>query len=369
MNGCRLIQNKRTGIAFQRSVEQVWIRDCYIETTPPSTDSCIDFEPSESSAPTDVLIDGTHMAHGTAAQAVSISGVGLMDPTRRVRFTNNTVLGGRIGGVHAQDVTVTGNTIVAGDSGDVMLFRGRYDGLRIENNTMTAPAGQGGGIRLTPLDGFGSSRVRITDNDIEAAGTGILLIDPGDHVEVRGNRILGQGGAIGISVVLKRPPEGTVPALEVHSDIRISANTITDFGDAGIEVSTANTIRRYDGFEISGNEIDVDTAGAGSLVGIRLPAPGHGSDLWFTRAVVSGNRIADAIQVKIERHIATVRFLAIAGNPADRTVLQGDGDPNEINVVAPPGSLYVRMEGVRPAVFLKLSGTEGTGWTEMAQAG
>ena len=43
---CRLVQNKRSGVAVQRNVERVWIRDCFIEMTRPSTDSCVDFEPS-----------------------------------------------------------------------------------------------------------------------------------------------------------------------------------------------------------------------------------------------------------------------------------------------------------------------------------
>jgi hypothetical protein len=30
---CRLVQNKRTGVAFQRCVEFVWVRDCYIGNT------------------------------------------------------------------------------------------------------------------------------------------------------------------------------------------------------------------------------------------------------------------------------------------------------------------------------------------------
>ena len=51
VQGCRLVQNRRTGVAFQRCVEFVWIRDCYIETIPPSTQAGIDFEPSPPEGP------------------------------------------------------------------------------------------------------------------------------------------------------------------------------------------------------------------------------------------------------------------------------------------------------------------------------
>ena len=374
LDGCRLIQNKRTGIAFQRAVELVWVRDCYIEMTPPSTDSCIDFEPSDEAgthgdlAPADVIIDSSALVHGTPAQAVSISGVKGTDPARRVRFTNNTLQGGAIGGVHAQDVTVAGNTITAGD-GDVMVFRGTFDGLRVENNKLVTADPQGDGIRLAPLDGLGASRVRINGNEIEAAGVGISLIDVGSHIEVRGNRILGHDIAMGILVTLNRPPEGTVPAVEVHRDIRIASNTITNFGDAGIQLSTANTVKRFDGLEISGNELDVDSAPVpDGLVGIRIPAPGHGTDRWLTTAVVSDNRISDAVQVKIQRHGPTVPFLAISGNPAGRAVLEGDGNPNEIPVIAPPGSLFLQVDTTPARLYLKASGTGGTGWVEMATA-
>ena len=66
IEGCRLIQNKRTGIGFQRAVEFVWIRDCYIEAKPPTTDACIHFEPTGNVAPTDVVIDGNVLVHGKA---------------------------------------------------------------------------------------------------------------------------------------------------------------------------------------------------------------------------------------------------------------------------------------------------------------
>jgi hypothetical protein len=67
-----------------------------------------------SEAPTDVLIDGNVPVHGTGGTAATFSGVSGTDPTLRVKFINNTVQGGGIGAVNAQDVIVANNTIVAG---------------------------------------------------------------------------------------------------------------------------------------------------------------------------------------------------------------------------------------------------------------
>jgi hypothetical protein len=370
LDGCRLVQNKRSGISFQREAEFVWVRDCYVEMTPPSTDACIDFEPTGGTAPTDVVIDSNVLIHGTPTAAVSLSGIAGTDPARRIRFTGNTVLGGAIGGVHAQDVTVAGNTIIAGGPGSVMLFRGLFDGLRVEDNRLLAADGENDGIRLAPLDGFGASSLRISGNEIQAGGIGISLLDVGSHVEVRGNRILGQGTAMGILVSLSRPPDGAPPIVDVHHDVKIVANTVTNFGVAGIQVSTANTLKRFDGLEIGANQLDGDAAGANVLVGIRIPPPGAGADRWLTSAVVSGNLIADGVGVKIQRHGPTVPFVAISGNPGDRAIFEGDGNPNQIDVVAPPGSLFLQIDdGISAALFLKASGSGGTGWVAMAQAG
>jgi hypothetical protein len=363
LESCRLIQNKRTGVAFQRAVELVWMHDCYIEMTPPSTDSCIDFEPSGQSAPTDVIIDSNVLVHGNRAAAVSISGIAGTDPARRIQFTRNSVVGGGIGGVHAEDVSIVDNRIVAGDAGQVAVFRGSFGGLRVVGNTIIAEAGERDGIRLVPLDGFNSSNVRITGNNIATAGTGILLTDPGSHIEIRGNRILGRGAADGVLLRL------TGPSVTAHNDIRIVANTIANFGDAGIRLSTANTSERFEGLEIRANEISAEGDATTGLVGIRFAAPGSGGGRWVERAVVSENRIADAVPVKIERHGPTVPFLTISGNAGDRAIMEGDGNPNGL-VSAPPGSLFIQIDvETAAALYLKATGHGDSGWVEIATVG
>ena len=112
VDNCQFVQNKRSGIGFQRAAELVWIQNCYIEMSPPSTDSCIDFEPTGDSAPTDVLIGSNVIVHQTRGVAVAISGISGDDPTRRVSFVDNIVLGGSIFSVDVDQLIVRDNVVL-----------------------------------------------------------------------------------------------------------------------------------------------------------------------------------------------------------------------------------------------------------------
>jgi hypothetical protein len=363
VQGCRLIQNKRAGIGFQREAEFVWIQDCYIEATPPATDACIHFEPTGGVAPTDVVIDGNVLVHGTDATAATFSGqTGTANPTQRVKFINNTVQGGGIGAVNAQDVIVASNTIVAGEQGPVVIFRGDCSGLRLSSNKIVAPGGVRAAVNIANLGNFASSGVWIEANQIEAAaGPGIQLSNPGSHFEIRGNRLFGGGfAAIGIIVNLEPP----LPRL----DFKLADNTIANFRGGGIQLSTTNSAARFEGVAIHGNNIYVDVPGAGSPFGISFLKPGQGTDRWLLDAVVSGNMLGTLL-TKIDRDPATVPFIAIGGNLGDCTIFEGVGSPEGI-VTATVGSLFMRIDaGVNTALYLKQSGTAETGWVEMRRIG
>jgi hypothetical protein len=363
VQGCRLIQNKRTGIGFQRAVEFAWIRDCYIEAKPPTTDACIHFEPTGNVAPTDIVIDGNVLVHGTGATAATFSGVSGTDPTLRVKFINNTVQGGGIGAVNAQDVIVANNTIVAGEQGPVIIFRGACSGLRLSNNKIVAPGGVRTAVVIASLGNFTSSGVWIESNHIEtAAGPGIEISNPGSHFEIRGNRLFGGGfAAIGISVHLE-------PPLLSHLDFKLADNTIANFRGGGIQLSTTNSAARFDGVAIHGNNIYVDVPGAGSPFGISFLKPGNGTARWLLGAVVSENML-DTLLTKIDRDPVTVPFIAITGNLGDCTIFEGAGSPEGM-VPATVGSLFLRIDaGVNTALYLKQSGTADIGWAEMRRIG
>jgi len=78
--------------------------------TPPSTDSCIDLEPSGLS-PTDLIFDANIMKHGTLAPAVSLSGSDGPDPARRIKFSNNQINGGHIFCTDVNELTIQNNTV------------------------------------------------------------------------------------------------------------------------------------------------------------------------------------------------------------------------------------------------------------------
>jgi hypothetical protein len=363
VQGCRLIQNKRTGIGFQRAVEFAWIRDCYIEAKPPTTDACIHFEPTGNVAPTDVVIDGNVLVHGTGATAATFSGVSGTDPTLRVKFINNTVQGGGIGAVNAQDVTVANNTIVAGEQGPVIIFRGACSGLRVSNNKIVVSGGVRTAVVIASLGNFTSSSVWLESNHIEtAAGPGIEISNPGSHFEIRGNRLFGGGfAAIGISLHLEQP-------LLSHLDFKLADNTIANFRGGGIQLSTTNSAAGFEGVAIHGNNIYVDVPGAGSPFGISFLKPGSGTARWLLGAIVSENMLGTLL-TKIDRDPATVPFIAIGGNLGDCTIFEGAGSPEGI-VAATVGSLFLRVDtGVNTALYLKQSGTAESGWVEMRRIG
>jgi hypothetical protein len=374
IDGCRLIRNHRTGIAFQRAIEMVWVRGCYIDMTPPGRLACIDFEPTGSAesggllSARDVIIDSNILIHGNDAVAVSISGLDAADPVRRVRFTNNTLHGGGIGGVYSQDVTIAGNTIVAGASGQVARFSASMDGIRLEANKITAADGQRAAIEVAQLHAIHPSHVRIIGNDIDTPGVGILLEGPGSFIDVAHNRIIGHRSAVGISVNLPKLPPGMSGT--IHRGIRITGNTILNFASAGIEISTETTSEQYQDLQVSRNGIHVDPEPTiNGIIGIRFPPPDNGTARWLGAALVADNQISDAVDIKIERDGTTVPFLVTSGNPGGRAHFEGDGEPNDVGVVAQPGSTFLRCDEQGPsALYLKAIGSGGTGWVELAQA-
>jgi Right handed beta helix region len=232
-----------------------------------------------------------------------------------VRFVNNTVRGGGIEGVDAVEVTLAHNTIVTGEIGATATFRGKYDSLRIESNRIIVPGVQRPAVRVAERKGFTSSGVWIVDNHIETPGDGIFITSPGSHFEIRGNRIFGAGGNFfGIVVGLASATAG------IHRDFKILGNTVAEFTKAGIQLSTFNTSEHFEGVAVEDNEIYVTGPVPSTAAAIHFPKPGGGTDRWLVHALVTGNRISNNFQLKIDRHRPTVPFVAVSGNPGSRAV-------------------------------------------------
>lgn len=267
---CQLIQNKRTGIAFQRELDTVWIQNCYIEMTPPSTDSCIDFEPSGNPhpdrlvvSPTDIIIDSNIIKHGTLAPAVSISGIGITDPTRRVKFTNNELSGGGMFCTDVNQLTIQNNTIrvtgpakaqripiVVERGGAFIIISGN---LLVNEDPVTRT--------VISLEAIAPSRVTaalVTNNlCITAAGNGIQCLSSQD-VSVAGNMIVATG-ACGNGIAVRSE------AMDVNNiSIRDNDVTVAGAGKWTFGIHMAATDHHHvAGISIIGNAIRGATNGIG----------------------------------------------------------------------------------------------------------
>ena len=200
-------------MAFQRAVELVWVRNCYIEMTPPSTDSCVDFEPSDNTAPTDVVIDSNLIVHGTRARAVSISGIHGPDPTRRVKFTNNILLGGSIFCTDVDQLTVCGNLVLvpddpaAGSRIPVHVQRGGDSLLITANLLVTEDGGTDGVISVSEVNQRRVSRAIIGHNLCFARSGGGIRVRSSHDVAVEANMVVATGSCTQGILVQSEPSD------------------------------------------------------------------------------------------------------------------------------------------------------------------
>jgi hypothetical protein len=368
VDGCQVVQNKRSGIAFQRGAEFVWIRDCYIEMTPPSTDSCIDFEPTgfiagRRAAPTDIVIDSNIIQHGTRATAVSISGIAGPDPARRVKFANNLLLGGTIFCTDVDQLSLQDNLVRIGEvgvnripihvqrGGDSLVITGN---LLVNDNTVTEAV-----IALSEVNQRQVTRALVANNLCFARqGAGILCLSS-DDVAVEGNQIVATGSCTrGILVISQS---------SAMDNISLRANDIMGAGggtwEAGIQVNAPRPVHHV---SIVGNSVR-DAAGGIAFAGT----------VFQQTPVCALNRIAANVTAPLvglsslpERAIVTggaaSRGGASAGTGAGR-FLCGLGDPNS-KVTGNVGDLFQRLDGQPGAtLYIKEAGDgTATGWRALA---
>jgi len=110
IENCLFQTNKRSGLGIQRALEQIIVANCVFDAT--VSDQSIDFEPSGSDAPTDLIIQGCIINHTNQTVAVSLSGISGPDPLVRCKFTNNIVLGGQIFCTDVDQLTIQNNIVI-----------------------------------------------------------------------------------------------------------------------------------------------------------------------------------------------------------------------------------------------------------------
>jgi hypothetical protein len=358
---CEFVQNKRTGIGFQRCSESVWVRDCRIDNSAPATDSAIDFEPTGAGGPRDIVIDSTVITHRTGAIAVALSGISGPDPTRRVTFSNNVIDGGTIFSTDVRELIIRHNTIVAGDGADgipavaVHVQRGG-DTLLITGNVIGDDRGSTrGAILVSEVNSRPVDRSLIVDNICHVAAGAGIVVDSSENVSVAGNLLVAVGA--GTQAVLVRAETGAAAGVSVRG------NTVAVKGTGswvtGVHVGarqpvgpvsvTGNMIRgatagvRFDGVGFTGTPVC-----ALNDVGPEVGAPVAGLERLPEQAVVVAG--------------AASRGGAAASGGAGRVVV-GIGTP-EGRVAGNLGDVYQRVgDGAGPRFFVKEAATQPTaGW-------
>jgi hypothetical protein len=364
IDSCRLVQNKRTGVAFQRGSEFVWVRDCYIEMRAPSTDSSVDFEPSGTGAPTDIILDSNMIDHDTSAVAVSLSGISGPDPARRIKFVNNIVRGGTVFCTDVDDLSIQDNTIVTADDPGrpvripVHVQRGGH-GLVVTGNLLVSehPAATSM-IVISQVNNRPVDRAMIARNlCFTRAGAGIEVRSCED-VTVDGNLLVAAGGC-SQGIVVQASSVSDVSSVSVRdNDI-----TTEDAGswDTGILIGGGQTVQHI---TVTGNAI----GGAGT--GVRF----QGGTLQQT-PICALNRVRADVTTPLaglttlpERAIVVAGATSRGGNDPGQgagRVLMGTGNPNDNQLAGNLGDVYQRVDPEPgPRLFVKEDDqTPGTGWT------
>ncbi|MFI5841743.1 hypothetical protein ACIA8K_18735 [Catenuloplanes sp. NPDC051500] len=245
---CRFIQNKRTGVGFQRGTRAVWVRDCHFDVSAPSTDAAIDLEPTGEGGPADIVIDSNVIVHRTSTVAVALSGVSGPDPARRVTFSNNRVDGGTLFSTDVQAMSIVDNVFsgVLPARPVVHVQRGG-DTIKIYGNTIGGTTNAA--ILVSQVNDRPVDRALITGNLCEViTGVGIR-VDSSEDVAVVDNLLIAAGNA-GPAVELRAEAGPT-------GGVSVRGNTIgvrgTGRWEQGVQIVarhplgpvsvTANTIR------------------------------------------------------------------------------------------------------------------------------
>jgi hypothetical protein len=357
VEGCRLIQNKRTGIAFQRDVQQVWVRDCVIEMTPPSNDACIDFEPTgqpPASAPRDIVIDSNMLLHGTATGAVALSGIDDARRLRNVRFVDNLVVGGSIFVTDVDGLLMRGN-VVAVPSGappriSLNVAHGGRDVTVVANLFVNENPQVEAVLQLGRGEGRGVERALVADNLCRTvSGSGILVISAADTAVSR-NTVAAAGlCAAGVFAKVENAP---------LRGMAIRDNIITVDGggwETGVRVNGGAP--GVEGLSIVGNTV------RGANQGIAF----KGQGFLDTPVCALNQTRADVATplVGLEQLRAVVVGGAVTGpvSGAGRQ-LTGMGDPNG-TVSGSVGDMYVRVDGGPDETFYVKESADvpNEGWT------
>jgi hypothetical protein len=360
IENCLFQTNNRSGIVIQRALEQIIIANCIFDAT--VSDQSIDFEPSGSDGPTDLVIQGCIINHTNKAQAVTMSGISGRQPLVRCKFSDNILLGGPIFSTDVNQLTIQNNIILVTDLGaggriPIQVQRGGDSLLITGNLLVNDDAATKAVISLSEVNQRQVTRALVTNNLCFArSGNGIQCLSS-DDVAIQGNMIVASDScAQGIFLRSDQSP---------MDNISIRDNDVTVKGTGkwktGIFLG-ASSPHHIDHFSLIGNSI------RGAANGITFDGPG-----FRQTPVCALNRIADDVASpfvglgklpfnSIVVGGATSRGGTTASSGTGRFIA-GLGDPNN-KVIGNVGDIFQRLDGSPGATFyVKETGNStDTGW-------
>jgi Pectate lyase superfamily protein len=353
--------NKRSGLGIQRALEQIIIANCVFDAT--VSDQSIDFEPSGTDGPTDLIIQGCLINHTNATPAVTLSGIGGPDRLVRCKFNDNIVLGGPIFSTDVNQLTIQNNIVVVTDlgivqripvqvqrGGDSVVITGN---LLVNDDTITSAV-----ISLNEVNQRQVTRALVANNLCFARfGDGIQCLSS-DDVAIQNNMVVATDSCShGIFIRSQSSPMDNISVRD--NDVTIKGTGKWKFG---IRLG-ATSPHHISHFSVIGNS--VRTADSG----VAFEGPG-----FRQTPVCALNRIADDVPSP---------FVGIGSLPFDSVVvggvtsrggttassgagrfIAGLGDPNN-KVIGNLGDIFQRLDGTPAAtLYVKETGSStNTGWT------
>lgn len=363
IENCLFQTNKRSGIAIQRGIEQIIIANCIFDAN--ISDNSIDFEPSSTAMPTDLVIQGCIINHTNPTKAVHLSGKSDGEPVVRCKFSDNIVIGGPIFCLDFNQLAIQNNIVTVSFvpptqivqpthvapievhlGGDSALITGNL--IVTEHNASEAAISIKGN-RKRPL-----TRALVSNNLCFARSGSGIHCSSGNDIAIQGNMIVADGACA--SGIFLRSESGPMD----HIAIRDNDVTIKGTGNWGSGVRIAS----HESHQI----------GHVSVVGNSIRASGKGvqfeNDNFTQTPICALNRVADDVKrpLVIDADLPAGKSLIVGGatsrggedpdSGAGRFIV-GKGDPNEV-VIGNVGDIFQRLDGP-PALYVKEAG-ESTGW-------
>jgi polygalacturonase len=361
IENCLFQTNKRSGLGIQRAIEQIIVANCHFDAT--VSDQSIDFEPTGSGGPTNLIIQGCVINHTNPTKAVTLSGVSGPDPLLDCKFTDNIVLGGPIFCSDVNQLTIQDNTVLVTDlgtvqripvqvqrGGDAVIISGN---LLVNGDSVTEAV-----ISLSEVNQRQVTRALVTQNLCFArSGNGIQCLSS-DDVAVQGNMIVATD-ACGQGVFIRSESSDM-------DQISVRDNNVTVKGKGAwstgilIASSASNHVRDV---SVIGNSV------RGATEGIRF------ENAHFERTPFCAlNRIGADVASSLvglpnlpEKAVlvggASSRGGTAAHSGAGR-LLAGLGDPNN-SVLGDVGDMFQRLDGAPgTTLYIKEAGSNtNTDWT------